>query len=86
MRCKWLLLDALFWPKKIRLSMVLVRVICSCTAVSFFGTEFPYKGIQKERSRLRRLRKVRLLDGSSFERKVDGEALLPITTHDSGMS
>ena len=66
--------------------MVLVRVICSCTAVSFFGTEFPYKGIQKERSRLRRLRKVRLLDGSSFERKVDGEALLPITTHDSGMS
>ena len=66
--------------------MVLVRVICSCTAVSFFGTEFPYKGIQKERSRLRRLRKVRLLDGSSFERRVDGEALLPITTHDSGMS
>ena len=66
--------------------MVLVRVICSCTAVSFFGTEFPYKGMQKERSRLRRLRKVRLLDGSSFERKVDGEALLPITTHDSGMS
>lgn len=83
MRRKWLLLDALFWPKKIRLSMVLVRVICSCTAVSFFGTEFPYKGIQKERSRLR---KVRLLDGSSFERKVDDEALLPITTHDSGMS
>ena len=80
------MLDALFWPKKIRLSMVLVRVICSCTAVSFFGTEFPYKGIQKERSRLRRLRKVRLLDGSSFERRVDGEALLPITTHDSGMS
>lgn len=75
-----------FGPKRLGSAWFWCELSAAVQPFRFFGTEFPYKGIQKERSRLRRLRKVRLLDGSSFERKVDGEALLPITTHDSGMS
>ena len=72
-----------FGPKRLGSAWFWSELSAAVQPFRFFGTEFPYKGIQKERSRLR---KVRLLDGSSFERKVDGEALLPITTHDSGMS
>lgn len=72
-----------FGPKRLGSAWFWCELSAAVQPFRFLAQNFHTRGNQKERSRLR---KVRLLDGSSFERKVDGEALLPITTHDSGMS